>query len=130
MSTRTLILAAAWLFSGLVYADTPPPPQSQHQHRGPDMDRLATLLDLGDQQKAEVQKVLQAQHQQMQAAMQNQHASDQALRQQMQKDTIDKLSAILNEQQLKKFEALAQHPPGKHGHWGDSSGQQQAPAQH
>jgi Spy/CpxP family protein refolding chaperone len=121
MKTRTLILAAAWLFSGLVYADPPP-----HSHRGPDMDRIALLLDLDDYQKSEVQKVLEAQHEQMHVTMEQersggQHPSReemQARHEQLQKDTLDKLSSILNEQQLKKFAALTDHPPGATHHRG------------
>jgi len=130
MRTRTVILAAAWLFSGLVYADTP------HQHHQPDMDRIALLLDLDDQQKAEVQKVLEAQHEQMHAAMEQEHAAGQhpsreemrARHEQLQKDTLDKLSSILNEQQLKKFAALTEHPPGFHGRHPDADSTQSPPS--
>jgi Spy/CpxP family protein refolding chaperone len=126
MQVRTLVLAAAWLFSGLVYADQQP--QQQHQHRGPDMDRLALLLDLNDQQKSQVQQVLDEQHEQMRAAMEQEHASGQhpsrdemrAKHEQLQKDTMDKLSSILDAQQLKKFQALAEHGPG--GGWGHHHG--------
>jgi Spy/CpxP family protein refolding chaperone len=124
MKTRTLILAAAWLFSGLVFADPPP-----HAQRGPDMERIALLLDLDDYQKSEVQKVLEAQHEQMHATMEQERSSGQhpsreemqARHEQFQKDTLDKLSSILNEQQLRKFAALSDHP-GPHGHHrGESS---------
>jgi hypothetical protein len=125
MQVRTLILAAAWLFSGLVYADQQP---QQHQHRGPDMDRLALLLDLNDQQKSQVQQVLNEQHEQMRATMEQEHASGQhpsrdemrTRHEQLQKDTMDKLSSILDAQQLKKFQALTEHGPG--GGWGRHHG--------
>jgi hypothetical protein len=148
MQVRTLVLAAAWLFSGLVYADQQPQTQAQPQHRGPDMDRLALLLDLNDQQKTQVQQVLNEQHEQMHATMEQEHASGQkpsrdemrARHEQLQKDTMDKLSSILDAQQLKKFQALTEHGPGggwgRHhgGHgWGsqdDQSTQSQSPTQH
>jgi hypothetical protein len=149
MQVRTLVLAAAWLFSGLVYADQQPQTQAQPQHRGPDMDRLALLLDLNDAQKSQVEQVLNEQHEQMRATMEQQHASGQkptrdemrAKHEQLQKDTMSKLSSILDAQQLKKFQALSEHCPGGggwgHHHgghgWGgenDSSTQSPAPTQH
>ena len=127
MQVRTLVLAAAWLFSGLVYADQQP--QAQPQHRGPDMDRLALLLDLNDTQKTQVEQVLNEQHEQMRATMEHEHASGQkpshdemrAKHEQLQKDTMDKLSSILDAQQLKKFQALTEHGPGGGG-WGHHHG--------
>jgi hypothetical protein len=127
MQVRTLVLAAAWLFSGLVYADQQP--QAQPQHRGPDMDRLALLLDLNDTQKTQVEQVLNEQHEQMRATMEQEHASGQkpsrdemrAKHEQLQKDTMDKLSSILDAQQLKKFQALTEHGPGGGG-WGRHHG--------
>jgi hypothetical protein len=127
MQVRTLVLAAAWLFSGLVYADQQP--QAEPQHRGPDMDRLALLLDLNDAQKTQVEQVLNEQHEQMRTQMQQDLASGQkpsheqmrAKHEQLQKDTMTKLSSILDAQQLKKFQALTEHGPGGDG-WGHHHG--------
>jgi Spy/CpxP family protein refolding chaperone len=116
MRVRTVLLAAAWLFSGLVYADTPP----HSQQHGPDMDRIALLLDLDDTQKSEVQKILEAQHEQMRTQMEQEHAAGthpsrdemRARHDKLKQDTLDKLSTVLNEQQLKKFAALSDHQHG------------------
>ena len=119
MKIRTVLFAAAWLFSGLVHADPP------HQHKGPDMDRIALLLDLDEQQKSEVQKVLEAQHQTAHDTIDQERADGQrpsgdemrARHEKLKQETLDKLGGVLNEQQLKKFAALTDHPPGaRHGH--------------
>jgi Spy/CpxP family protein refolding chaperone len=122
MRIRTVLFAAAWLFSGLVHADPP------HQHKGPDMDRMALLLDLDEQQKAEVQKVLEAQHEQVRATIEQERAAGQhptreemrARHEKLKQDTLDKLSGVLNQQQLKKFAALTDRPAG--GHHGNGHG--------
>jgi Spy/CpxP family protein refolding chaperone len=68
------------------------------------MDHLATLLDLTADQKTQVQAVLEEEH----AKMKEQ-------RDQAQKDTLAKLTAILTSGQLKKFEVLMAErgPPGR-----------------
>jgi hypothetical protein len=78
------------------------------------MDRLAILLDLNDGQKAQVQTVLEEEHAKMQALFQQAKASgtsptpDQmrANHQQVKADTLQKLSTVLTESQLKKFQIL------------------------
>jgi hypothetical protein len=121
MRIRTVLFAAAWLFSGPVHADPP------HQHKGPDMDRIALLLDLDEQQKSEVQKVLESQHEQVRATIEQERAAGEhpsheeirARHEKLKQDTLDKLSGVLNDQQLKKFVALTDHPTGArrgHGH--------------
>jgi len=78
------------------------------------MDRLATLLDLTDEQKAQVQTILDEQH----AKMKAQHAALQASGQkptfeqmkaehdQLRQETLAKLTPVLTPVQLKKFQVL------------------------
>jgi len=86
------------------------------------MDRLATLLDLTDEQKAQVQTILEEQHAKMKAQHDAAQASGQkptfeqmkAAHDQMQQETVAKLTPVLSPAQLKKFEVLMEErgPPG------------------
>ncbi|MET0985899.1 MAG: hypothetical protein ABW034_10875 [Steroidobacteraceae bacterium] len=115
--TPIALLATAWLAAGIAVADTPPkgPP-------GPDMDRMAILLDLNESQKTTVQQVLEEQHQKMREAReQNQSSGTRPSREEMQKlhaqmkqDTVTKLQGVLTPEQIKKFEALTDRPPPRH----------------
>lgn len=120
MKTPVTLLALAWLASGVALAEpaTTPP--------GPDMDRMALLLDLNDYQKTEVEKVLKEQREQMRAAREAARASGserptreemKAKHEQFKQELRTKLSGILDETQLKKFEALHEgRGPGRfHG---------------
>lgn len=116
MKIRVLLIALAALASGVALAGP-----DMHA-RAPDMDNLALLLDLDEHQKGEVQKVLEAQHEQMRAAWEQARAAAErptreqmrAQREQLREETRTKLSAILNDLQMKKFEALAEHRRGRH----------------
>lgn len=134
MKTKVTLLALAWLASGVAFAadtttaTTTPPARVAP---GPDMDRLALLLDLDAYQKTEVEKILKEQHEQMRADFDAARASGtrpsreemKAKREQSKQELHTKLSSVLNETQLKKFEALREHGPGpgrgfgKRGGW-------------
>jgi hypothetical protein len=118
----TTLLALAWLTSSVALAQTPATAAA-----GPDaqrMDRMALLLDLDAYQKTEMEKILKAHHEKMRSEREAARASDtrptreemQAKREQSQLELRTQLSRILNETQLKKFEALREgHGPGRMG---------------
>jgi Spy/CpxP family protein refolding chaperone len=134
MKTRVALIAAAMLASAVALA-------GPHQgHHGPDMDRMATLLDLNDSQKAEVQKILDEQHQKLDAKHQESKASGtkptreerEKFHEEMKQEMTTKLQGVLTPEQLKKFDALMDHPRGAHeGGWqhGDQHGQPSAQQQ-
>lgn len=124
MKAGLVALAALWAGAGIAQ---PPAPGNRPSH----IDSLGILLDLTDAQKAQVQTILQAEHAQMQA----QHAQikqlfEQAkasgtkpdfqqmrtMHQQIQQETLQKLTPVLSAAQLKKFQVLARM--GRHGHFG------------
>jgi len=119
MKPVTTLLALAWLTSSVALAQTPATAAP-----GPDadrMDRMALLLDLDAYQKTEVEKILKAHHEKMRSEHEAARASGtrptreemQAKREQSQQELRTQLSGILNETQLKKFEALREgHGPG------------------
>ncbi len=122
MKTKVTLLALAWLASGVALAQAPAAPPSDTDR----MDRMALLLDLDDSQKVQVEQVLKEQHEQMRAAREAARASGErpsrdqmkAQHEQSQQELHTKLSGILNETQLKKFDALREgrgHGPGRHG---------------
>ena len=123
MKTKVTLLALAWLASGVAFAAdtttaTTPPARVAP---GPDMDRLALLLDLNSYQKTEVEKILKEQHEQMRSEFEAARASGaarpsrdemKAKREQAKTELHTKLSAVLDETQLKKFDALHERGPG------------------
>ena len=132
MKTRVALIAAAMLASAVALAGPHP------GHPGPDMDRMATLLDLNDSQKAEVQKIFDEQHEKMKAAFdQAQSSGTKPTREErakfhdeMKQDMNTKLQAVLTPDQMKKFEALMDHPRGGGHRWhGDSQKQPAAQSQ-
>jgi Spy/CpxP family protein refolding chaperone len=109
-------------------SDQPPgPPNAAHQ-----LDRLTTLLDLTDTQKAQVKTILDAEHAKMRAQFQAAKASGtkpsfdemRAARQQSRADTIQQLTPVLTASQLKKFQVLMEeeHGPRGRGPHGPPSG--------
>lgn len=110
MKTPVTLLALAWLASSVALAEGPA------SAPGPDMDRMALLLDLDDYQKTEVEKVLQEHHEQLRAEREAALASGErpsreemkAKREQYQQELRTKLSGVLNETQLNKFDALTE----------------------
>jgi hypothetical protein len=127
MKTKVTLLALAWLVSGVTFAAEPVPRPAHPGMRGPDMDRMALLLDLDDYQKTEVERILKEHHQQLRASHQAAKASGtrpsreemKALRQQNKQELDAKLSSVLNETQMKKFDALREQRRGHHARgWG------------
>jgi Spy/CpxP family protein refolding chaperone len=111
------------LSSGVAMGQSPPdrpagPPNPEHQ-----LERLATLLDLTDTQKAQVKTILDAQHAKMRAQFEAARASGtkpsveqmHAVRAQLQAETVQQLTPVLTASQLKKFEVLRQEEHGPHG---------------
>ena len=114
MKSRVALIAAAMLASAVALA-------GPHQgHQGPDMDRMAVLLDLNDSQKAEVQKILNEQHEKLEAKHQELQASGtkptreerEKFHEEMKQEMTTKLQGVLTPEQIKKFDALMDHPHG------------------
>lgn len=128
---KARFLAAALLWVGVAVAQAPdsaggsPGPGGQHESPAQRMDNLATLLDLTDAQKTQVQAVLEAEHAKMKALHDQAQASGQkptfeqikAAHEQAQQDTLTQLTPILSPAQLKKFQVLmAERGPPGHPH--------------
>jgi Spy/CpxP family protein refolding chaperone len=111
---------------GVALAQTPPGPPPGAPSPEQRLERLATLLDLTDAQKAQVKTVLDAEHEKMRAQFEADRASGtkptreqmHTLHEQLKTETVQQLSSVLNATQLKKFEVLMQqeHGPGRGGH--------------
>jgi hypothetical protein len=116
---KSSILALTLLCAGAVFAQTPPASPGAAHH----MDNLAILLDLTDAQKVQVQSVLQQEHAKMKESFEQAHASGskpdweqmKALHQQLQQETLQKLTPVLSAAQLKKFQVIMEE---MHGHMG------------
>lgn len=102
MSIRTATLALLALSTSAFAADSP---ADREGHRAEHMERLATLLDLDDHQKTQVQAILEEQHQKRKAV----HEQREATR----TETLEKLRPVLSEAQIKKFEALGGERRGR-----------------
>lgn len=124
---KATVLALALLCAGAAVAQTTPataPNAAAHEARM--MDNLATLLDLTDAQKPQVQAVLQAEHAKMKAQFEQSKASGtkpdfaqmKAFHQQLQADTLKQLTPVLSALQLKKFQVLSKMHGHMHGHHG------------
>lgn len=119
MKTKVTLLALAWLTSGVALAQAPATPATSPDSAR--IDRMALLLDLDAYQKTEVEKVMKEHHEKMRAEHEAARASGtrpsreemQAKREQSQQELRTQLSGILNETQMKKFEAL--HEGRGHG---------------
>jgi hypothetical protein len=117
---KASLLALAALSAGAALAQTPPP-----GGHGNHMAQLAILLDLSETQKGQVQTILQAEHAQMKALFEQTRAAGgkpdfqalHAAHQQINQDTLSKLSGVLSQTQLTKFQALQQMHHG-FGHRG------------
>jgi hypothetical protein len=118
---RASVFALAMLWTGALLAQAPAPP-AHAAH----IDRLATLLDLTDAQQTQVQAILQEEHAKIRAAHEQAKASGtkpdpqqmQALHQQIQQEIIQKLTPVLSEAQLKKFQTLQEMHGGMMHHFG------------
>lgn len=126
----TLLAAVALCAAGIASAQppnphTPPTAQQKAAWEAKRMDRLATLLDLTDAQKSEVQMVLQQEQTKVQAEFAQFKASGtrptpaqmKTFRQQIKTDTDQQLSGVLSATQLTKFNLLHEGFGGHHfGH--------------
>ena len=126
---KATVLALALFCAGAAFAQSAPPAPTAAQQaarQAQHMDNLATLLDLTDAQKGQVQTVLQAEHAKMKAAFEQAKSSGtkpdwqqmKALHQQLEQETLQKLTPVLSALQLKKFQVLMtmhQHPHFRHG---------------
>jgi hypothetical protein len=116
------LLCAAGAASAQTFTTGAAAPGSQGADRSSSMapaeniDRLATLLDLNEGQKFQVKAIFDDERARMEELVQEQKASGQnpsaewlrVTEAQVQKETLEKLSAVLTETQLKKFEVLRQ----------------------
>jgi hypothetical protein len=121
---KTAIVTLALLCAGAAYAQTSPPPAPHGAEAARHMDDLATLLDLTDAQKAQVQTILQEEHAKMHQSFEQAKASGthpdwqqmKALHEQMQQETLQKLSSVLSATQLKKFQVIQRKMHAHMGH--------------
>jgi hypothetical protein len=128
---KATVITIALLCAGAAYAQTPPPPAPNAAEAARHMDDLATLLDLNDTQKAQVQSILQEEHAKMKASFEQARASGtkpdwqqmKALHEQVQQETVQKLAPVLSATQLKKFEIIQQ---AMHAHMGHHMGHGEA----
>ena len=125
---KATVFALAVLWAGALFAQAPAPPEHAAH-----LEKLATLLDLTDAQKTQVQAVLQEEHAKMRAAHEQAKASGtkpdwaqmQATHEQIQQEIIQRLTPVLSEAQLKKFQTLQEmHGEMMHhfGHGGPPGG--------
>ena len=120
---KATVMTIALLCAGAAYAQSSPPPAPPAAEAARHMDDLATLLDLTDAQKAQVQSILQEQHAKMKASFEQARASGtkpdweqmKALHEQMQQETLQKLAPVLSATQMKKFQIIQQ---AMHAHMG------------
>jgi hypothetical protein len=124
---KATVLALALLGAGVAFAQAPATaPANAAAHEAKMMDNLATLLDLTDAQKPQVQAILEAEHAQMKAQFEQFKASGtkpdfaqmKAAHQQIEQETLQKLTPVLSALQLKKFQVLSQ----MHHHFGHHRG--------
>jgi Spy/CpxP family protein refolding chaperone len=128
---KSSLLTLVLLCGGAVaFAQTPPDQPPGPPHAAHELDRLTTLLDLTDTQKAQVKAILDAEHAKMRAQFQAAQASGtkpsfeemRAARQQSRAATIQQLTPVLSASQLKKFQVLMEeeheHGPRGFGHHG------------
>ncbi len=126
----TLLVAGA----GAALAQAPAASTASSQ-RPSHMDNLATLLDLTDAQKAQVQTILQEEHAKMKASFEEAKASGtkpdfqqmRTMHQQLRQETLQKLTPVLSSAQLKKFEVLAKMQHRHFGHFGGGPGSATVP---
>jgi hypothetical protein len=123
MFMKATVLALALLAAAAAFAESPPPSNASREAHH--MDNLATLLDLTDAQRVQVQSILEAEHAKMRQSFEQAKASGtkpdwqqmKALHQQIQQETLQKLAPVLSASQLKKFQILSEqmHPRFHHG---------------
>ena len=119
MKGRYFALALLCVVSSAI-AQNPPqgPPNGGSEHQ---LERLTTLLDLTDTQKAQVKTILDAEHAKMRAQFESAQASGtkpsfeqmRTAREQMRAETVQQLTPVLTPAQLKKFELLMEEHRGE-----------------
>lgn len=117
---RATFLALALLAAGAAGAQAPAPANAA-PHAAHMMNDLATLLDLTDAQKPQVQAILQEEHAQLRqqhaqmketfeqaqaAGIKPDFSQMRAMHQQLEQQTIQKLTPVLTQSQLAKFQIL------------------------
>ncbi|HEY5809852.1 MAG TPA: hypothetical protein VIT67_17900, partial [Povalibacter sp.] len=113
---RITIAAILLLAAGAALAEAPGPPPDGAAR----LDRLAVLLDLDEGQKVAVKQVFEEQASERKALWDKTNESQtrpsreemHAQHEKMRNETIDKLRPILSDQQMTKFQALTEGPPG------------------
>jgi Spy/CpxP family protein refolding chaperone len=134
---RTSVIALTLLLAGTAFAQTPPAPPTKEARGARMMDNLTVLLDLTDAQRPQVQAILEQQHAAMKAAFDQAKASGtkpdfsqmKAEHDQMQAETVQKLTPVLSAAQLKKFQVLEQMEHQHFHHRGPPPGGAAPPAQ-
>ena len=117
MKARAIVAATLLLVAGSALAEAAWSPSGRG---APDLERLAILLDLDEGQKVAVKQVMDEQMQRRQEAWKKiQESQARPSREemrvqhgQMRKETIEKLRPILSDQQMTRFEALADRAVG------------------
>jgi Spy/CpxP family protein refolding chaperone len=126
MKISLAAVAVLWMGAAVAQAPDPadggPHPGFRHESAAQRIDHLATLLDLTDAQKTQVQAILDEQHAKMKAQHDAVQASGQkptfeqmkAEHDQLRQETLTKLTPVLTPAQLKKFQVLMEErgPPG------------------
>jgi len=123
---KATVVALALLCAGAAaFAGSPAPADATNGSReARHIEDLATLLDLTNAQKGQVQTILEEEHAKMKQAFEQAKASGtkpdwpqmKALHQQIQQETLQKLTPVLSASQLKKFQILSQQKHGRFGH--------------
>jgi Spy/CpxP family protein refolding chaperone len=134
---RTSVIALMLLLAGTAFAQTPAASPTKESHAAKMMDNLTVLLDLTDAQRPQVQAILEQQHAAMKAEFDQAKASGtkpdfsqmKAAHDQMQAETLQKLTPILSAAQLKKFQVLEQMEHEHFHHRGAPGGAPPPPAQ-
>jgi Spy/CpxP family protein refolding chaperone len=122
MKARFLALVLLGM-TGVALAQSPPDHPPGPPNPGYQLDRLTTLLDLTEAQRAQVKTILEAEHAKMKAQFQAARASGtkpsfdemHTAREQAKADTLQQLTPVLTASQLKKFQVLMEE---EHGHRG------------
>jgi len=113
MKSVAYVIALSTIFTGVAMAQ--PPDVSER------MDRMAILLDLNEFQKTEVQRILQAQRETARATREAMREAGErpsreartAHRQQAREAVLTQLQSVLTQDQLTKFEVLADERRGR-----------------
>ena len=106
MKLRVALIATALFASAVALA-------GPHGGPGPDMDRMAILLDLNVSQKAELQKIAREERRAAGGEKPSREEREK-FHADMKQEMTTKLQAVLTPEQIKKFEAL--HAGGHRRH--------------